>query len=208
MRALKIEPGHRSGKLVCLAELPRRDGMRLWNLRCDCGEIVTLLQKSFCSGGRRTSCGCDRTSGNPHGLSKRPEYRHWINMISRCENPNTPGFEHYGGRGIRVCDQWRASFEVFFADVGPKPSPGHSVDRIEVNGNYEPGNCRWALPKTQCRNTRSNRIVIVDGRKLTLAEAVEKSPVPYNTVLYRLKRGWQIDDALRLPAKKGYRPHA
>lgn len=207
-RALPIKPGYRAGKLTCLVELPRRSGMRLWKLRCDCGETVIALQKSFCSGGNRTSCGCDKKAGNMHGLSKRPEYRNWVNMISRCENPNTPNFDNYGGRGIRVCERWRSNFKNFFADMGPRPSRRHSVDRVRVDGHYEPGNCRWALPKTQCRNTRSNRIVTVGGWEMTLAEAVEKSPVPYNTVLYRLKRGWQLDDALRLPARKGHRPHA
>lgn len=207
-KPLDINPGHRFGKLVCLEELPRVDKKRFWRVRCDCGNVIETLQKHFASGGTRTSCGCDKFHGNQHGLSQSPEYRHWVNMISRCENPNTPGFEHYGGRGIRVCERWRSNFENFFADMGARPSPRHSVDRVRVNGHYEPGNCRWALPKTQGRNTRSNRHVIVEGWKVTLAEAVEKAPVPYNTVLYRLKRGWALEDALSRPAKKGYRPHA
>lgn len=183
--------------------------MRKWRLQCDCGNERIALQKSFRSGGKMKSCGCDNIHHTKsHGLSKVIEYRHWINMISRCENPDTPGFEHYGGRGIKVCDRWRSDFTNFYADMGRKPSSNHSVDRVRANGNYEPGNCRWALPKIQGRNKRCNRLVRVNGWKMTLAEAAEMAPVPYNTVLYRLKRGWSIEDAISHPARKGHRPHA
>jgi hypothetical protein len=142
-----------------------------------------------------------------HGLSKIPEYRVWINMRTRCYDQNTSYYAEWGGRGIKVCDAWRDSFEMFFRYVGERPTSRHSLDRIDNDGNYEPGNVRWAVPKTQSRNHRSNRIVEVGGRSITLAEAVEQSPVPYNTVLYRLKRGWSVESAISLPAKKGYRPH-
>lgn len=201
--------GKRFGKLVATKELPREDGMRKWLLICDCGAVVEALQKTFCSGGKKRSCGCDNVHKQVnHGMSKRREYRAWHNMRSRCTNPNTPLFEAYGGRGISVCERWLRSFEDFFSDVGPRPSSRHSLDRVDVNGNYEPGNVRWALPETQGRNKRENHIVTVKGRRMTLADAVEISPVPYNTVLYRLKRGWKIEDAVSLPAKKGHRPHA
>lgn len=204
---LSVKPTDKFGRLTCLEELPRLRGMRQWRVECECGKVLDILQKSFLSGGPRTSCGCDKVQSNIHGLSKRPEYRHWVNMISRCENPNTPWFKHYGGRGIRVCDRWRSNFENFFADMGERPSKRHSIDRVRVNGHYSPGNCRWALPKAQSRNMRTNRIVNVNGWDVTLAEAVEKAPVAYNTVLYRLKRGWSIEDALTHHARKGYRPH-
>ena len=204
VRALNILPGDRFGKLTCVKELDRRNGMRAWLVTCDCGNSVELLQKSFVTT-KRKSCGCERRD-TPHGLSNEPEYRHWINMISRCENPNTPGYEHYGGRGIKVCDRWRKSVENFYADMGPRPSALHSLDRVNVNGHYEPSNCRWALPKIQRRNTRSNHKVQINGWTMTLAEAAEKSLLPYNTILYRLKRGWSIENALSLPARKGHRP--
>jgi hypothetical protein len=137
----------------------------------------------------------------------RPEYRTWINMKSRCYNPNTPQFYRYGGRGIGVCEQWRSSFKDFFCDVGSRPTPEHSLDRWpNQNGNYEPGNVRWATSIEQSRNLTNNRIVQVGGRSMTLAQAVEAAPVPYNTVLYRLRRGWSVDDALSRPAQKGIRP--
>lgn len=148
------------------------------------------------------------TQKGTHGLSYTAENKAWRNMKSRCYNPKTPGWKDYGGRGISVCAEWRNSFEAFYRDMGPRPSPQHSVDRWpNVNGNYEPSNCRWATQQEQRRNIRTNHLVQVDGEQITLAEAVEKAPVPYNTVLYRLKRGWSVKDAVSHPAKKGYRPN-
>lgn len=138
--------------------------------------------------------------------SYRVEYRHWINMKSRCKNPNTPFYKTYGGRGIKVCPEWEASFDQFFADMGPRPARSWSIDRIDTDGDYTPENCRWATRRTQSRNLRKNRLVYVNGERMTLAEAAEAAPVPYNTILYRLKRGWGIEDALSRPAAKGIRP--
>lgn len=140
------------------------------------------------------------------GVSKDPEYKHWLNMKSRCNTPSSTGWEHYGGRGIKVSPDWDDSYEKFLSDVGRRPTPKHSLDRIDVNGNYEPGNVRWATQTTQMRNMRLNRIVKVGGKEITLAQAVESSSLLYNTILYRLKRGWSLDDALSYPARKGVRP--
>lgn len=130
-------------------------------------------------------------------ISKDPAYRCWINMKSRCRTPSATHYEQYGGRGITVCDLWAGSFDAFLSDMGPRPSPLHSVDRIDSNGNYEPGNCRWATKTEQMRNLRCNHIVAVDGLNMTLAEAAEKAGLKYNTLLYRLKRGWPIERAVR-----------
>lgn len=205
MKPLNIA-GRRFGMLVAVEELPRLNGMRQWRLKCDCGGERVALQKSFASGGRMRSCGCSVRRASSHGMSNVPEYRHWINMISRCENPSTPDYENYGGRGIRICKAWRDSFDAFFQDMGRRPSPRHSVDRIDVNGDYEAANCRWADARTQCRNMRCNHIVTFRGREMTLAEAVEHSPVTYNTVLYRLKRNWSLEDAILRPQQRGRRP--
>lgn len=144
-----------------------------------------------------------------HGLSRKiPEYRAWINMKSRCYNSTTTGFDRYGGRGIVVCDAWRESFEAFYQDVGSRPTSRHSLDRWpDPNGNYEPGNVRWATRAQQNRNfAEMNRKVFVAGREMTLAEAVDSSDLAYNTVLYRLKRGWTIERALVREPHKGLRP--
>lgn len=135
-----------------------------------------------------------------------PEYRAWINMKSRCLTPSSTGFENYGGRGIKVCDRWVNSFDAFLGDVGHRPTNGHTLDRIDTDGDYEPGNVRWATRKEQSRNLRVNRLVTIDGVTRTLAEACEMAGMTYNTVLYRLKRGWSLTDALHLPCQQGKRP--
>lgn len=139
-------------------------------------------------------------------LTRDPEYQVWNQMKFRCSNPNATGYENYGGRGISVCAEWISSFDAFLRDMGPRPSKQHTLDRIDVNKGYEPGNCRWATQKVQSRNTRANHIVTLDGVRMTLAEAVELAPVTYNTVLYRLKRGWALSDAVSLLPQKGVRP--
>lgn len=121
----------------------------------------------------------------------------WFNMNSRCHNPNTPGFHNYGGRGIKVCERWRKSFPAFIADMGLRPSERHTLDRINNDGDYEPGNCRWATRKTQMRNASTNRIVELDGKQVTLAEAVETRGLKYNTILYRILRGKSAQEAIR-----------
>lgn len=128
-------------------------------------------------------------------------------MKSRCNTPSSTGFEHYGGRGIRVCTAWENSFEAFFSDMGSRPASGYSIDRIEVDGNYEPGNCRWATKKTQSRNLRSNHLISVLGAEVTIAEAAELCGIRANTIIYRLRRGWSESQAVSLSLRKGVRPN-
>lgn len=201
--------GRKFGMLTPVEELPAQGGMRRWRLKCDCGSDHIAFQKAFASGGKMRSCGCDSRMQTLHGLSKTAEYRHWINMLSRCNNPNTPGYELYGGRGIKVCARWTDSFSNFYADMGPRPSSGHSIDRYpNKDGNYEPGNCRWATPSEQSRNRRGNRQITIGSAPfpVSLAEAADNAPVPYNTVLHRILRGWSIADAVSRPSQKGRRP--
>ncbi len=189
--------GDRYGKLQVMRQAPNKNGKRRWVCRCDCGQLTEVAQTNLRTGNVK-SCGCSHYETiTTHGQSTRKEYRAWINMISRCENPNTPGFHRYGGRGIKVCARWRNSFDAFLADMGPRPSPQHSVDRINGDGDYEPANCRWATEKEQKRNICTNRIVEIDGREMTLAEAVERRGLKYNTVLYRILRGKPVAEALR-----------
>lgn len=120
-------------------------------------------------------------------------------MIERCSRSKRDNFEHYGGRGITVCERWQ-TFENFFADMGERPA-GTSLDRLDVNGHYEPGNCRWATKKEQMRNMRTNRIVEYQGRTMTLADAAEQAGLDYCLVMNRLSRyGWTVDRALGKPA--------
>lgn len=129
-------------------------------------------------------------SWNTHGHTKHrrlsPEYHSWNNMLQRCCNPKDPDYHHYGGRGISVAPEWR-DFAVFFRDMGPKP-PRWSLDRIDVNGDYTPDNCRWAPQSVQCRNMRTTIWVVVDGRRVTLREWCELRGVPVSTVRMRVQR--------------------
>jgi hypothetical protein len=119
--------------------------------------------------GRSTSCGCYSAElATRHGLHGTSEYRAYYNMIKRCEYKSDVAYADYGGRGIRVCSEWRRSFEQFYEDMGPKPSPEHSIDRIEVNDNYEPANCRWAIPEIQERNKRVRWDSLTGVRGVTL----------------------------------------
>jgi hypothetical protein len=118
-------------------------------------------------------------------------------MITRCCNPNQKAYKNCGGRGVRVCRRWRASFAAFLEDVGPRPSPRHTIERINNSGHYEPGNCRWATRGEQARNSRRNRLLTVRGETLCLAAWAERLGLKRSTVSARLGRGWSPRDALR-----------
>jgi hypothetical protein len=120
-------------------------------------------------------------------------------MIARCRNPKSKIYRYYGGRGIAVCDRWR-SFENFLADLGERPE-GTTLDRINVNGNYEPGNCRWATAKEQARNTRSNHRIPCDGKMISVAEAAELKGLSARMVYLRLSAGWPTEKVLIPPTR-------
>jgi hypothetical protein len=120
-------------------------------------------------------------------------------MKSRCYCETTIRFADYGGRGISVCDRWRDDFAAFLADVGQKPTPKHSLDRIDVDGNYEPGNVRWATIREQNTNTRRSIYATIDGVTLPIIEWAEKNGLYQELVAARLRRGWSPEDAVSLP---------
>jgi len=117
-------------------------------------------------------------------------------MIARCENAAGPDAALYRDRGIRVCERWRHDFDAFFSDMGPRPSPRHSVDRIDVNGHYEPGNCRWALPVVQANNSRRNVYLTHEGETLSVAQWADRRGLRRSTVYARVARGWPVDRVL------------
>ncbi len=132
-------------------------------------------------------------------MTKTPTYKCWVAMIERCENPNATKFHNYGGRGIKVCQRWRDSFEAFLADMGVRPN-WHSIDRFpNKDGDYEPGNCRWATLEEQGRNKRNNRLVTHDGLTLTLVEWSERTGLDQNLIGRRIADGWDAKDALATP---------
>lgn len=149
------------GRLTVIDETPvRKGGQVCWQVQCECGNRRIVRGASLTQGTSK-SCGClqkERASQykTTHGMSKHPLYSTWISMRNRCYNRNEPAYEHYGARGISVCERWN-SFELFLEDMGDKPTPSHSIDRIDNNGNYEPGNCRWATMKEQRLNQRPRK---------------------------------------------------
>ena len=138
-----------------------------------------------------------------HGGRKTDEYRIWRHMRTRCENKNSPAYKWYGERGIKVCEKW-LEFKAFYEDMGERPSKEHSIDRINVNGDYEPSNCKWVTIKEQQRNRRNNVIYTYNGVTASLAELCEINNCKYKTVHMRLSKGASIELALtqgRIPYK-------
>jgi lambda repressor-like predicted transcriptional regulator len=189
--------GQKFGRLTVIDYWDTKDRKRRWLLSCKCGNLVveTLPQLKA---RKRTSCGCfviERKT--KHGYARRGDYsttyRAWRDMLGRCR-PNSQNWKHYGARGIKVCERW-LSFANFLADMGERPA-GLSLDRKDVNGDYEPGNCRWATTIEQRRNTRRNKFLTYGGQTKTLAEWAEEKGLHRNTLYYRLKRGWTLERAL------------
>jgi hypothetical protein len=160
--------GEKFERLTIISELPRdASRTRQYLVRCDCGTEKAVSGIAL-RPGDTVSCGCYRRAkysrgmalrhGDSRGGKRTSEYRSWDCMKQRCLNPNTAGFEHWGGRGIKVCDRWLDSFENFLADMGRKPSPKHSMDRIDNDGDYEPSNCRWATKLEQRLNQRPQKL--------------------------------------------------
>jgi hypothetical protein len=152
---------------------------------------------------RRFRAGHDPVTGRltkTHGDTDTPEYRAWMSLIGRCCNPSHQQYPNYGGRGITVCTRWRESYGGFLADVGRRPSAQHSIERIDNDRGYEPGNVRWATAAEQQHNKRNNHHVTIDGERRTLAEWAIVSPVSRRGILLRLRNGWTPERAVFEPA--------
>lgn len=197
--------GREFGRLRVVARAPDRYGCSFWSCSCSCGEILVVRGAKLLSGWTK-SCGCLQReiaaeTQFVHGRSGTPEWKIWNGIRSRCSNRREPGFKNYGGRGIRICERW-LSFENFFADMGPRPSPKHSIERKENDGDYEPGNCVWATAKEQANNTRANRFIEFGGERLTLSQWSVRTGLTREAIAARLKRGWTISHALTEPARR------
>ena len=197
--------GFPSGRLKVIDNLGIRDahGFALVACQCDCGNVVNV-PATYVRTGKRVSCGCGKNYYSTHGHSKNRiisrTYRAWSNMITRCTrlSEDDKDFKSYQGRGICVCDQW-FSFAAFLQDMGECPS-GLEIDRIDVNGHYEPGNCRWVDNRTQARNKRNNHVVELHGDRMTIAELADRTGIKYRTLMTRIVQlGWTVEMAVTTP---------
>lgn len=206
----------RFGRLTVLSEAPRKVSPSGFSacaasVRCDCGAELVVRAGSL-KFGHTQSCGClqreltavriadrSRTHGQSGKTTRTPEYYIWTTMKHRCLAPTDKQYARYGGRGIIVCDRWRDSFEAFFEDMGKRPSPAHSIEREDVNGNYEPGNCVWATAKEQARNRTNSMLVTINGETRPMIEWAEINGVPYQTAFGRTKKGWDPIEAVTTP---------
>lgn len=211
-KRIKDLRGRRFGRLEVLAFVGLRGSAAhpaaWWCCRCDCGNVTEinsgeLLRKP--NGQRQgvRSCGCLQPESavathTKHGLCHSPEYQAWSDMRVRCYNPKAGEFKNYGARGIIVCPEWRENFDQFYMDIGPRPSPDHSLDRIDVYGNYEKSNVRWATKKEQQRNQRRTRWVIFNGERITLAEAAERMSINRHQASGRWRKGTLVREAAKL----------
>lgn len=168
-------------------------------------------ESSAAGGGEEKKVAQRKYKINTHGESDRKrgtrtvEYSTWSGMITRCENPRSKDYSRYGARGIKVCERWRNCYDNFLKDMGRKPGKSYSLDRINNDGNYEPGNCRWASKKEQSNNQRTNVKLVHNGQTATVAEWAELTGLRHDTIGFRLRTGWSVSRTLTTPARKHHR---
>lgn len=191
--------GHVFGRLTVVRLFGTVRGRRHWECRCSCGTVKTF-ESSNLKRGNAVSCGCrSARHGGIYGKGNRhPLYMTWANMLKRCHNPTDAKYPIYGGRGIIVCDAWK-DFMVFIKEVPPKPSPELQLDRIDNNGNYEPGNVRWATRKEQGANKRDNRLITANGETLTVTQWSEKIGIDRKVLYSRIEYGWDPEKIVNTP---------
>lgn len=202
--------GVRFSRLTVVKRAPEKTLKVRWVCECDCGNQVTVISANL-KNGNTQSCGCQRTDSSrtnglnrrKHGMTGTPEYKAWQGLRDRCYNEDAEQYPNYGGRGVSVCKEWLNSFEAFYADMGPRPEKGYSIDRVDVNGDYEPSNCRWATGETQSNNKRCNKYFILDGERLTLSQIARKYKIPLATLTCRVYRdGLSIETAVAKKANQ------
>lgn len=187
--------GLKFGKLTVVSELEERNphGKVLFHCKCDCGNEVNVIGSKLKNGWSK-SCSClqketvrerSKIDNKKHGYHKTSIYNTYYSMISRCYNNKNESYQYYGEKGIKVCDRWLESFENFLADMGEKPSENHSIDRINVFGNYEPLNCRWADKIEQENNKTTNVLIEYQSKKYTISELARLLNINYHTLRNR-----------------------
>lgn len=204
-----IEAGACFNGRIVIRELPPRPAAkgktrRVLLCRCEkCNHESEVLYQNRIHGCPR--CRYDAMRGKTvfanylHGMHDSPTHQSWRAMRRRCNAPQDAAYANYGGRGIRVCDRW-ATFKNFLADMGLRPNEAHSIERINNDGDYEPGNCKWATDTEQAHNKRNNRLLTVNGITQPITVWARTSPVTSGAILFRLRHGWSPEDAVLLPA--------
>ena len=173
-----------------------------WLCHCACG-TRSVVAGADLRRGRSSQC---RSCGSmTHGLSHLPEHKVWEGLKCRCECPSATGHSRYGGRGISVSDEWLASFETFYRDMGPRPTPKHTLERINNDGPYSKANCRWDTRTAQMRNMSRNHTITFNGKTQCLQEWAEEVGLNKATLRKRLRRGWSAEMALTTPARNPVR---
>lgn len=199
--------GNRYGRLTVLKENGKRGKNILWLCRCDCGHEINAVACNL-KNGHTQSCGCLQKearvkSHTTHHKSKSRLYRIWRHIKSRCFNENVPHYKYYGGRGISICEEWEKSFENFYEwAISNGYQEDLSIDRIDVNGNYEPSNCRWTNAKIQANNKTNNRIIEYNGECHTLSEWAHILGIGCLTISKRIDDyGWDVKRAFETPVR-------
>ena len=208
MRQPKDITGQKFGRLTAIKMLEYSDKCHsyYWEFKCDCGKIVAINKNSVTSG-HTLSCGCFRRektslSHKKHGLENTRLYSIWIGIKQRCQNIKNPRYHKYGGRGIAICNEWLDDFMNFYSwamDNGYNDSL--TIDRIDVNGNYEPSNCRWATIHTQAKNKTSNRLITYKNVTKCLTDWAKELKINRTTLFARIYSGWEIAKAFEKPVR-------
>lgn len=189
--------GKRFGRLFVLAFDGRKTERNFWKCICDCGNMRVVSSTRLGSQDVR-SCGCGGEKRKRRGVEIEPEHEAWSNMRRRCGDPTNKSYRIYGEKGITVCDRW-AEYKNFIEDMGRKPTPKHSIDRIDGNRNYEPGNCRWATATEQARNVSTNVLLDYKGERKCITEWAEAIGMKGATLGVRIRSGWSVEDAIETP---------
>jgi hypothetical protein len=214
-KRLDIKPGDRFSRLTIIKEVEGqywgKYKHRQFLCKCDC-ENETTVRLEYLRSEHTTSCGCNRElisfkSRKTHGMSGTNFYNKWASMVRRCRDKSDTNCKNYGARGIKVCVEW-LEFEPFhdWAMVNGYEE-GLTIERKDVNGNYEPGNCEWISRSMQARNKRNNHLITYDGETKTLIEWAEELQINYGTLYSRISYGWTIDRAFNLPVRNDGKQH-
>jgi hypothetical protein len=205
-KKLEIKQDDKFGKWIIIEEIAPKiisnKSRRMFRCQCECGNI-SEVQLWCLKNGHSTSCGCNQKrrasiANTKHGLTEHPLYCTWKNMKKRCNNPNASEYMNYGGRGIRVCEEWSNNFQSFYSwAISNGWSKELSIDRIDTNGNYYPENCRWSNTKTQMNNTTKNHYIKYNENTYTLSTLAKHLNIPYNIVRYKLSNcGWNVEQLI------------